>query len=314
MPEQNLASLIGVPLNKARVFGVEIEVEGNKLPTNIDVLAEKGWHITRDGSLRGDEAYEYVTSGPMSSTQVTAALTALDSMFKTKKSRVDDSIRAAIHLHINVSDLTPRHIFTFLTAYYVFEDLLIRKAGVNRDGNLFALPLSGAYGILPGFVIPALREGNLARLRNDDIRYAAMNLRSMFRHGTLEFRPIGTKAPFKNTVLPWMQLFTRLLHNSEANLTDPSQLITLFSDQGAREVAIMLLGQDMADEWIFCHQDWSDVMMESVRLVQDYVFVPGDWSTVFQKKPAKRKGGSSYFDEDVHIDPAIPAEIRRARF
>ena len=283
-----MASLLNVNRVHGRLFGIEIETEGRRLPVDAHMLDQIGWIATRDGSLRGEEAIEYVTSAPLSLSKCATALQQLDKAFKTHNSRVDPSIRAAIHIHINISDLTPLEVFNFISAYYLIEDLICRKAGENRQGNLFALRLSDAYGIIPGFIRPALEENNLRVLNTDEIRYAAMNLRSMFRHGTLEFRPIGTKAPFTSTIQPWLVLMHTLMQNTRQHINNPIQLMELFSDRGGHQAATLLLGEAKANEWIFCHDDWEDVMMESARLIQDYIYAPKDWESVFTSKRKKR--------------------------
>ena len=168
-------------------LGVEVEVEGVDLPR-----PDKYWITEHDGSLRG-EAREYVLKKPMSAEGVAAALTYLDKCYIDEGTEVFESVRAGVHVHVNVQDLTVVQLYTFMTAYIILEDLLTKFCGEYREGNLFCLRVRDADYLLYMLERVAVNKEYNA-FNTDMLRYAAMNVKSLSTYGSLEFRAMrGTR-------------------------------------------------------------------------------------------------------------------------
>lgn len=162
--------------------GIEIEVEGDNLPR-----PDEYWRCERDGSLRG-ESMEYVLEEPLKLPKALDALAHLDACYIRGNTNVHESVRAGVHIHINVQKLTVVELFSFMTAYLILEDLLIKYCGEYREGNLFCLRTRDAEFLLHTLEGVASKK-NYEAFSSDMLRYASMNVCSLWRYGSLEFRP-----------------------------------------------------------------------------------------------------------------------------
>ena len=180
-------------------IGVEIEVEGENLPQpNEDCLLRNFtnfWNIVKDGSLRG-EAWEYVFKRPASRETYKRVLSYFTQQMEDKGSRFHDSVRAGIHIHINVQNLTVKELFNFLVTYYIMEEYIINRCGEGRQGNLFCLRSQDAPYILFS-LYRAFRDNSCQEIATDLVRYSSLNVISLFKYGSLEFRALRTTPDMK---------------------------------------------------------------------------------------------------------------------
>lgn len=199
---QTIKELVRVPKQTGDV-GIEIEVEGHHLPTN-----ELGyWRREADGSLRGESA-EYVLRKPLSLEAASKALGELDKAYKECKSSVDNSIRAGVHVHVNVQHMTVNQLINFVVTYLIVEDVLVKWCGKSREGNLFCLRCKDAEAWLQSLEV-AISTDNLTLLHSDLIRYSSINLKSLCQYGSVEFRAMrGTRDLDK--ILIWAELLVSI--------------------------------------------------------------------------------------------------------
>lgn len=208
-------------------YGVEIEVEGVRLPEPGEVSGI--WRVERDSSLKTAEAWEYVLKYPCTLDGVKEALELLKAAYKAKKSKVHDSVRAGVHVHMNVQDWDIKQLMTFSTIYYLLEDQLLKWCGENREGNLFCLRTKDAEYVLFQ-IMRALGERNLKHLQNDVIRYSSLNFCSLFKYGTIEFRGMrGT--PDLDLVYTWNCIIDEL-RTSSLKFNSPADVLNQFSGDG----------------------------------------------------------------------------------
>jgi hypothetical protein len=178
--------------------GIEIEMEG----VGLAMLTEHGmgkhgadwpWQYKADGSLRG-ESCEWVLNRPVAKDKVNTVLSMLwESKDALRGARFNPSRRCGVHIHMNVQDLTELQVFNLIGTYLAFENLMVRWAGEDRQGNLFCLRASDARELIDALV-QAKQAGNLNVAMTDQIRYASVNINSIGRYGSLEFRALGTPA------------------------------------------------------------------------------------------------------------------------
>lgn len=201
--------------------GIEIEVEGQDLPTVVD-----GWRIEGDGSLRG-EALEYVLPEPQSLTRVKSSLKRLEMAFKQRESEVFDTGYAGIHIHVNVQQLTVTQLCTFAFLYYAIEDLCLDFCGEDRKGNLFCL----SAGVAPypiKVLSETLRHGRFMDLGNDKLRYASLNWKALAEYGSLEFR--GMRSTLDRTVIiAWIEVLLELRQRA-IEIDNPQRVVELYSE------------------------------------------------------------------------------------
>lgn len=207
-------------------IGLEIEVEGEDLPrTNRDI-----WRMESDGSLRGNSV-EYVLAKPMSSVEKANALTYLDNKYVESGTVVHDSVRAGVHVHINVQDLTLEQMFSFIVAYIILEDILTFYCGQYRQGNLFCLRIRDADFLLYVMEKVAKKEYNLNEFNSNQLRYSAINVTSLNRYGSLEFRAMrGTRN--MSIINDWADMLLRLRDVSKV-FDNASDVVSFLIEKGA---------------------------------------------------------------------------------
>lgn len=183
--------------------GVEIEVEGNRLPK--DGLLH--WRVERDGSLRGESA-EYVLRNPLSLGGLDVALAELKQAYAEKNSVINQSVRTGIHVHVNVQELTVNQLFNLVAIYFIVEKQLLNWCGKTRVGNLFCLGVSNAEGLLH-YIKNSITAKDLEVLHTDDIRYSSLNLKAVCEYGSVEFRSMASTDDFER-VRDWAHTLVRM--------------------------------------------------------------------------------------------------------
>lgn len=252
------------------LYGLEIEVEGKKLPS---ALNPTFWRVEKDDSLKTEEAWEYVTPKPFSLKGIKDALEYLQLVYQMNGSLVDESVRAGVHVHVNVQDWNFKQMMTFIFAYWTIEDPLLAYCGENRSGNLFTLRIRD--GELPPYLLlKAINERNLEILSNDIIRYSSLNLCALGKYGSLEFRGMRGTGNLKS-IYEWVEIINDL-RNSSINFDDPVQIASFLSGDGELALFEALLPNT---HHLFNHiKNKEQMIRDSIRRVQMLAFGV-DWTS-----------------------------------
>lgn len=270
-------------------LGVEIEVEGHNLPGAMAM-----WRREEDGSLRGESA-EYVLKKPVTVEGLKKALSILDKAYVDMGSKVEESVRAGVHVHVNVQNLNTIELFNFVTSYYILEELLVNYCGESRVGNLFCLRACDADYVLD-FVVDVVKRKRWRHLVSDNIRYAALNFKSLGEYGSLEFRSLRSTRDL-SVVQTWAEILLTLRNNS-IKFTDPKDVIGAFSAGGGEAFVTKLLG-DYA--YIFTQMPGFEKMLtRGMRNAQELAFCC-DWQAFYHEKAPVNPFAAAMFDEfDQH--------------
>ena len=173
-------------LPKAGMFGVEIEVEG----AGLDIPENKFWRQEGDGSLRAKpECCEYVFKEPISYKDSITAVGWLNAQHKKNGTVLNWSFRCSTHVHLNVQEMELSALLRLVYLYYIFENLLVKWSGEEREGNRFCLRLKDSSEI--PFVIENVFRNSLRGLNENQVRYSALNLGSLIKYGSVEFRSLS---------------------------------------------------------------------------------------------------------------------------
>lgn len=215
-------------------IGFEIEVEGANLPNRV-----AGWEVTTDGSLRGEESLEYVLREPSSYVKFCEALSKLHGAYESRGTRIDDSVRAGVHAHINVQELTVKQLFNFITICIIMETSLAELCGKSRVGNLFCLRSVDAEYLLK-VIQDVAKTGNLSLFHTDDIRYSFMNMKALLEHGSVEFRAMRSTTDFE-LLKNWVKLLMKL-RASAVTYDNPTEVIAAFEELGPTGFRELTLG------------------------------------------------------------------------
>jgi hypothetical protein len=266
MRKQKILNLYDLRREDGEV-GIEIEMEGKKLAAAQEWgIAKHGaawpWHFKADGSLRG-ESCEWVLSKPVSRARVNEVLGMLWEAKDKVGGAFTPSRRCGVHIHMNVQQMTEQQVWNMLGTYIAFENVLVRFAGEDREGNLFCLRATDAYELIDAFT--RARQGNmLVGIMNDQIRYASVNVNAIARYGSVEFRSLGTP-----TEPPRISQWIRMLYcvrDASEEIKDLKDLMYRFSANDAKELVMRVFGQRS----VLRHFDGLDAMVkEGVRNLQD---------------------------------------------
>lgn len=253
--------------------GIEIEVEGKNLP-----YVDKYWHNEKDGSLRGEENMEYVLAKPSTMKGAEIALKYLGVQYKKSGAIIDDTVRAGVHVHINVQHLNMLELYSFMSIYLVLEELLVKFCGEFREGNLFCLRAMDAE-----FIVHKLQEAARTRrfmpLVHDDLRYASMNVKALGNYGSLEFRAMRGTSDLK-LIYQWATILYNLREVAKT-FKDPQEVISFFSMEQAEGFLKRCLGEnaDLFREYA----GWQDSLHRGMRQAQTIAFST-DWSKFAERE------------------------------
>lgn len=241
--------------------GVEIEIEGKKLPREVN----KYWRVDNDGSLRG-EAFEYVLAKPLTPDMCFKSLDLLHKELTAPGVVVNDTVRAGIHIHVNYQEYTAMHVLNSLIIYFIVEDLLTHICGKTREGNLFCLRSSDAEAI----ILDLLRlNGDFTQLGNDNYRYAAVNLKALKTYGSLEYRAMRSTIDMDGVVKPWISLLLKIREKC-TQYASPADILNDYSQRGAEEFLKFIF--DDAYQYLVSDMDIRSTLTQSVWRVQMLAF------------------------------------------
>jgi hypothetical protein len=208
-------------------IGLEIECEGTSLFNS----PFQYWTCHQDGSLRetaGHAPIEYVLRAPLKLKELRSALEYLDIKLKEAGSKVVKSQRTSVHVHINVQKMTLRELFCFLCLYLIFEELLVDWSGPERAGNLFCLRAKDS-DFYVNMLESVLKNSNFKQWR-EDYRYAACNVASVCKFGSLEFRSMQGTVDIQLIYL-WVSLLC-MLRDASQTYDNPVEIVEEFTNIG----------------------------------------------------------------------------------
>lgn len=270
---------IGVIFDRKDVsgdLGLEIEIEGANLPHEEET--PRPWTYKHDGSLRGEDSAEYVLSKPILFDELPKSLDVLWGKFGDMKSRLDDSNRTSVHVHLNVQRFHLNRLAAFSALYFCVEDMLTHWAGEHRVGNLFCLRAKDAPAIvssLKRFIKNS--EGVYNKFGknylHDHLHYSGLNANALTTFGSLEVRTLrGVQDP--KIIVEWVEMLRRLYELS-AKYDDPRRIPELFSEMGPLAFFNEIMGP-MASvlRRDIPHSDDQvrECMFEGIRLAQDLCY------------------------------------------
>lgn len=258
--------------------GVEIEVEGQRLPYDIPGGL---WNAIEDGSLRG-ESKEYVFRKPLSEEEGVRALEQLNESFKEAKSIINSSYRTSVHVHVNCQSLTFKQVYNYILLYIIFEDILIDLCGRERDGNLFCLRVTDAEQLVEALkFLPT--AGDIRSFHGDHLRYASININSIGKYGSLEFRAYRGTTETADISM-WVKLLNRL-REAAIRYDNPQQIIENFSKLGYRAFTLDVFGDNPIAHFVLAARNAEERLVFGVRYAQEIAYCVKDWNT--NRKPNK---------------------------
>lgn len=278
--------------------GIEIEVEGRNLPHQL----RYHWRVEGDGSLRGDESAEYVLKHPVPRDKVDKVLSYWKKVLGEAGSRIDNSERTSVHVHINVQEMTFTQITNFALLYMIMEEALVKFCGPTREGNLFCLRAKDAE-YLVNQITNIIRTGNYRYLQSNDLRYASINFVALTKYGSLEFRAMRGTDDIE-LISNWVSILLKL-KDIALKYKRPSDIVSNFSMMGGERWMQETLGDLFP--LVKC-DDLDIILQDGVRCVQDIAYA----DTMKKVKQARNKkpiyarpDGEIVVDEGFNMEPIV---------
>lgn len=195
-------------------LGVEVEVEWQANTGCAPSTAQNipHWIMKSDGSLRC--GHEFVTRQPAKMCPELKTKK-LDPLFAVIGPHIQKgAFRASTHVHVNALRLTPLELMNTATLWWLVEDLMMEYCGDERKTNRYCAPINTSSGnfdrLLELFSTgDALCDGPNHTYAELGERYMALNLSSLLKFGSLEYR--GMRASHESeSVYNWMRTLHRL--------------------------------------------------------------------------------------------------------
>ena len=243
--------------------GLEIEVETNRQPPSM----ARGWIGTEDGSLRG-YSREYVSDGPVRFIEVDDHLLELRNQLEASKCVINPSFRAGVHVHINVLNLNIQEIANMVATFWCLENALVKFCGPSREGNLFCLRLKDAEAPLMA-LLKFLESGDPRKIGSDSWRYAAVNLKSLVTHGSLEFRCMETR-PDLSKISEWVKMLADIKRYAILVGNDRTKIAHDISFYGPTGWAEKVLGPNNIK--LISYDGLEKDILSSMRNIQELIY------------------------------------------
>jgi hypothetical protein len=221
--------------------GIEVEFEG----WDGKSLPKKYWTVHENENSLRNNGIEFVTSGNgVVGENILLCLKCLCEEAAARKWSVGYP-RAAIHVHVDVTDLSVDRgeLTKFFINYLIAEHLLFGFAGRWREDCGFCVPYYSGQSDYAK--IAAVLDGNnisseqFIELTKTLHKYQALNLNSLPRFGTVEFRHLPTTFDIKR-IFTWLNIILSLKKNAKVRENSPpfsaDKMLRDISSLGAEEV------------------------------------------------------------------------------
>ena len=170
---------------------VEVESEYHTSSSIHDILRrtpENRWQVVDEGSLRG--GFELVSIAPLPTSELKLSLAQIAPAFEG----IQDTFRAAVHVHCNVQYFNREQYMKALVAYYLLEPSFYTFSGEGRDESVFCVPWykgnDHIHKIARAYYSNDATEW--ATSIRQSPKYSGLNLRATSVYGSLEFRHMPT--------------------------------------------------------------------------------------------------------------------------
>lgn len=235
-------------------IGLEFEYEGVRgVPTTYNDLY---WRHKEDHSLH-DRGLEFVFAAPLFGEDAAIAIETM--MTGAKATGYKVSLRTGIHVHLDVRDLQRNQFVGMLAYYTLFEPLIYKWVGDDRESNNFCLPfykaensLDQAIRLTSSLFIEGPTGRVIARRNSESYgKYSGLNLRSMAQFGSVEFRHLRTTHDI-DRVFTWINIILSLKRAAErvpasttAGLLEP--IVTYGLQPGTEMLLFQVFGEDLGN-------------------------------------------------------------------
>lgn len=256
-------------------FGVELEIEHNDSSA---FRKSKNWTIVSEGSISG---YEAVLSRPMQGKDLYLALMDADACFNSMGDLSEAfSERTSTHIHVNILDMTFTQLLNFICLGVLFEKVLFKYVAPHRSNNHFCWAVGDCPAIIDRLlaVIKVYNKNALnlgtkvsdALASNFEIhsaKYAGINLSSIDRYGSLEFRMHQGTSDI-TSIIRWINVLGTIKNYAMLPNLSPTNILETKESQGIGSIFKHVLGRYQG---LLNYPNVEDDILYGARLAQDFV-------------------------------------------
>lgn len=258
--------------NHTGEFGIEIETETKSA---YEYPKFTYWECHQDGSLR-DYGVEYVLKQPVKYYQeVNFALEEFKDKTKNLKF-IKDSPSTSVHVHINFLQEDAKTLGNFFTLYSMFENVLIRYSGPDRLSNLFCLPICDAEETYRNMINMIHNIQNRKyigiSLSEQAVKYAACNLSSLYKYGSIEIRSFRGETDIEK-IRNWISVLYQILDYSRQDI-DPKQIMMKWKERQGKFLDDVF--RDFRKE--IAHKDELELIDNNIWYAASIAYSLKDWS------------------------------------
>ncbi len=250
--------------------GLEIEMEG---VSSQAVANLTHWNRVSEGSISG---YEIVLKKPKCQDELFLALCEID-VIKGRQS-LDNAFseRTSVHVHVDIRDMTFNQMMAFITLSAMFEPVLYKYVAEHRSNNHFCWSLLDCQDLI-NRITKVYKADSTTNSRNNAIsqawtasatKYAGINLSSVPRYGSLEFRMHEGTAN-KNSIIRWINILLSIkAYCMERDNITPLNVLQTKEDMGIDSIFTEVLG---GYKGILSYGGVEDDILKGIRSAQDFV-------------------------------------------
>ena len=251
--------------------GVEIEIATS---SNRSAFNGNYWTTVSEGSIQG---FEIVLLQPQGGSNLVAALEQAERSVAQLAGNNKFPEMTSVHAHIDIRDMTPTQLINFLTLSIMLENVLYNYVEPHRSKNHFCLPMSDATECLQKLrsFVSYHRQDNLSRDRvrslfhPDALKYAGINLSSIPRYGSLEFRMHHGTAN-STDLIRWINILLKIKEYAMGDGRSPTNILETKIELGISTIFEQVLGHYSE---ILRYEGIEDDILDGIRNAQDFVSV-----------------------------------------
>lgn len=290
----------GEDITAEALVGLEVELEAFQGTEAARSLTY--WNLTHDGSLR-EGGVEFVLKQPLTGYDLESSITELyDKVINVCS--YDSNQRTSVHVHIDVRDISVEHLRRIVFVYSMFERFIYDLVSPEREHSFYCTPLFNSV-LHRKIVARALDNYNFNRCP----KYSGINLRTIQKYGSLEFRMhhgMTKQTNLKQWIRLLLKLRTGTLMYEDVPMED---ILRMYSENSAEHVLRAVLGEDLYVQTV--KDGYNDRLKQSMRSAQDILLLTrGD-----TLKKQELKWYSEYHGNEgiPGIDPEVLQLLRERR-
>ena len=252
--------------------GIEIEME------NVASSTIRGLRSWRQVSEQSVDGWELVLREPKCSHGLFLAIDELRTISGNVNEQRTFTERTSNHIHIDIRDMTYLQLMNFLTLAVMFEPVLFKYVASHRTSNHFCWSFLDCQNLITRIkkVNKAYLTGNERAVRDriasefttGATKYSAINLSSIPRYGSLEFR-MHEGTLNVNAIIRWINILLSLKNYAMDQDRTPSNILETKQDVGIDSIFTAVLGEYRG---ILTYEGVEDDILAGIRSAQDFVY------------------------------------------